>query len=359
MTVTSTINRCSYAGNGSTKAFAVPFLFIADADVQVVLRNQDDNEVILEPGVDYGLSGSGNAYGGVLTLAEAPGSGQTLVVRRIPSIVQEVDYMENGPFAAETHERALDRLTMICQSLSERLDRAVSLRVSSAVKNVTMPDPQDGRALIWRGNGNLDNGPRGEDIASAQHYAETAVAAAEDAACTMETSESVRADIQEMLAAASLPDIHEINGGNMLRVIDDASGYELRSAAEVRSDIGAVTTCESNGWAAAQRYETVELTIEEGNVVWDVRANPNAVLRLTEDAVLTLANVEAGASYELTVMQGDIGGRIIAWPSDILWAKGEVPVISGASGAEDVIMFTARPGGIRAFAVQNMQAVAS
>lgn len=172
MTVSSTTSRCAYVGNGSTRGFAVPFLFIADGDVQAVLRLADETERVLEKGSDYTLQGAGDAYGGTLTMSVAPSTEETLVIRRNPAIVQEVDYMENGPFPAETHERALDRLTMICQALSERLDRSVSLRVSSAVSGVAMPDPKEGCTICWTADGDLANGPVGADIAHAQEYAE-------------------------------------------------------------------------------------------------------------------------------------------------------------------------------------------
>ncbi|WP_054650173.1 hypothetical protein [Salidesulfovibrio brasiliensis] len=61
MTISSTTNRCTYGGNGSTKAFAVPFLFIAEADVQAVLRGIDGAEHVLDRGVDYMLEGAGDA----------------------------------------------------------------------------------------------------------------------------------------------------------------------------------------------------------------------------------------------------------------------------------------------------------
>ena len=39
MTVSSTQTRVSYSGNGTTTAFAVPFYFLANSDLLVVLRS--------------------------------------------------------------------------------------------------------------------------------------------------------------------------------------------------------------------------------------------------------------------------------------------------------------------------------
>ena len=157
MTVATTINRVAYAGNGSTASFAIPYPFTAAEDIEVVLSTPD-GETGLVPGADYQLSGAGEPSGGTCTLTVPPAGGEILVIRRDPAIVQEVDYIENEAFPAATHEAALDRLTMVCQALAERLDRTLSFRVSSAVTGVELPDPDPGRLLGWDANGeNLRN----------------------------------------------------------------------------------------------------------------------------------------------------------------------------------------------------------
>lgn len=158
MTVSSTISRTAYAGNGSTSSFAIPFMFMKDSDLEVVLRSSSGAETLLSISTDYTLSGAGEQHGGVCSLESAPHAGEVLVIRRNPAMVQEVDYLENDAFPAQSHESALDLLTMICQSLSERLDRTVSLRLSSAVTGVEIPDPDPGTALVWNDSGdNLAN----------------------------------------------------------------------------------------------------------------------------------------------------------------------------------------------------------
>ncbi|MDD3311303.1 phage tail fiber protein [Pseudodesulfovibrio sp.] len=165
MTIASTISKTLYAGNGSTTAFAIPFPFIANQDLEVVLSGAD-GERVLTLGTDYQLSGAGESGGGTCTLTTPPATGETLVIRRDPAPVQEVDYVENDAFPASTHEGALDKLTMICQALAERLDRTITFRVSSAVSGVQLPDPAPGRVLGWNGGGddlsNLDLAALGE-----------------------------------------------------------------------------------------------------------------------------------------------------------------------------------------------------
>jgi hypothetical protein len=153
MTIASTESRTIYAGNGSTTEFAVPFMFLRDDDIEVVLSTEDE-EMVQIISTDYNLSGAGEQTGGVCSMNQAPPVGRALVIRRNPSLVQEVDYVENDAFPAATHEAALDKLTMICQALSERLDRTITFRVSSAVTGVEVPEPKAGKVLAWNESGN-------------------------------------------------------------------------------------------------------------------------------------------------------------------------------------------------------------
>ncbi|WP_419785984.1 phage tail fiber protein [Pseudodesulfovibrio sp.] len=152
MTIASTVSKTLYSGNGSTTSFAIPFPFIEDQDLEVVLSDKH-GESVLVMGTDYQLSGKGSPEGGTCTLNTPPKTGETLVIRREPALVQEVDYVENDAFPANAHEAALDKLTMICQSLAERLDRTISFRVSSAVSGIELPEPAAGRVLGWNGDG--------------------------------------------------------------------------------------------------------------------------------------------------------------------------------------------------------------
>lgn len=157
MTISSTIAKTVYAGNGSTTAFAVPFPFTRDEDIEVVLSSLE-SETVQASSTDYQLAGAGESSGGTCTMTAPPQEGETLVIRRNPAMVQEVDYVENDAFPASSHEAALDKLTMICQALAERLDRTLSFRISSAVSGVELPDPDPGCLLGWNEDGdNLRN----------------------------------------------------------------------------------------------------------------------------------------------------------------------------------------------------------
>lgn len=133
MTVSSSTAKVSYSGNSSTVAFAVNFYFLADAHLKVVSRAADGTETVKTLTTDYTVSGAGNPSGGTVTMNTAPATGTTLVIARNVPITQLTDYTANDPFPAETHEQALDKLTMEVQQINEAVARAIKLSLSNTM----------------------------------------------------------------------------------------------------------------------------------------------------------------------------------------------------------------------------------
>lgn len=115
MTISTTDTRISYSGNNVTKAFSFPYRFLAEGDLVVTLVNSSGVGTVQVLDTDYTVSGADTASSGVVTMVVAPASGETLIIVRSTEITQEVDYSAGDAFPAETHERALDRLTVIAQ----------------------------------------------------------------------------------------------------------------------------------------------------------------------------------------------------------------------------------------------------
>lgn len=120
MTISSTTSRWAYTGDGVTTAFAYTNRIFAAADLKVYLGG-----VLQAAG--YSLSGVDAATGGSVTFAAAPAAGVSVVLARQVPATQETDYQPNDPFPAETHERALDRLTVLVQQLETRAARTLAL----------------------------------------------------------------------------------------------------------------------------------------------------------------------------------------------------------------------------------------
>jgi len=127
MTISTESTRVEFTGDGATLPFAVPFKFLDKTDLVVVLRT-------ILTGVDavqtiythYTVLGAGDANGTV-TFVTAPPSTQKVVIYNDPPLTQLVDYLAGDTFPAETHETALDRLTIQQKRTREITTRAILL----------------------------------------------------------------------------------------------------------------------------------------------------------------------------------------------------------------------------------------
>jgi hypothetical protein len=138
MTVSSTTSKASYTGNGLTTSFAVPFYFLAAADLQVILRS-GTTETVQALTTNYTVSGAGNEAGGTVTMLVAPASGTTLTIRRSIAATQGTDLLPNDRLPAEDLEDGLDKLTMIAQQLGEESDRSIKFPASDAAVSAQVP----------------------------------------------------------------------------------------------------------------------------------------------------------------------------------------------------------------------------
>lgn len=188
MTIASTTSKVSYNGSGSVGPYSIPYKFTSNADIVATHVSTTGAETTLALTTDYTLTGAGNPSGGTLTLVSALTTGQKLVIKRSPSIVQETDYVENAAFPAAAHEDALDKLTMICQDLDERIERAVLVDISSSTS------PEDLLDEI------------AADVASAEASATTATTKAGEASASAASA---------AVSAAALPNAASIGAGNV------------------------------------------------------------------------------------------------------------------------------------------------
>ncbi|MGY5517746.1 hypothetical protein ACXHJ3_15085, partial [Klebsiella pneumoniae] len=117
MMVENDTSSVEYQLSTSTGPFSIPFYFIENGHIvaELYTQNGDDfNKTTLTIDVDYYLNGAGDKDGGQLTLLSAH-SGATLLIYRDPDATQLTSYLATGKFPATSHERALDKLTMLIQ----------------------------------------------------------------------------------------------------------------------------------------------------------------------------------------------------------------------------------------------------
>lgn len=142
MTVTTDICKAGpYEGDGVTAVFAVNFRFLDAAHLHVWYE-QEQHKTVLLLGRDYTVAGVGQPEGQI-HLSQPLAVGQTLMIRREVPVTQLADYVQGDAFPAESHEMALDKLTMIAQQLKDGVDRAVKTADGDEQQPVELPALND------------------------------------------------------------------------------------------------------------------------------------------------------------------------------------------------------------------------
>lgn len=231
MTVQTEIKRVVQVGTGATK------VFYFNATVQGL----DDLKVytVTPAGVQtLQVRGGGGTYNYVLTINSATkfatvtlnnflAATYKIVILRGTPITQVVDYVEGDPFPAETHESALDKLTIIATQLQEQLDRSFQVVETSTVTGIRVAELQATKALVVNAAGTaIEMGPTTSDIANASTNAASAVAAAASASSSASSASSSAASATATLAAAGLPVLVPGDELKFIRIKSDRSGYE-------------------------------------------------------------------------------------------------------------------------------------
>jgi len=137
MTISNPNNTISYIGNGSQVGFAYDFRVDNAGDMWVYLDGQ-------RTASGWSINGIGNQSGGTVTFYSAPGNGVRIDFLRIVPLTQETNYTPYGSFPAESHELALDKLTMAIQQVSGQVTGeggVVESIVAGANVSVDSSDP--------------------------------------------------------------------------------------------------------------------------------------------------------------------------------------------------------------------------
>ena len=159
MTVSSSTNKVSFNGDGSTTVFAYSFKVFAESDLTVILRASDGTETTQTITTNYTVSGVGDAGGGNVTMVTAPASGEQLTILREQPLTQGLDLVPNDPFPANSIEDSLDKLTFMVQQQQEELDRSIKASKTTTINTVEFVESAATRAnkvFAFDGSGELD-----------------------------------------------------------------------------------------------------------------------------------------------------------------------------------------------------------
>ena len=147
MTLTTTLQKKIYTGDGLVTAFGYTFLINTNTDLKVYLRTITTGAESLQTlTTHFTVRGVGSAGGGNVTFVSAPASTlQVVIVRSVP-LTQDTDYVSNDAFPAEVHESALDTLMMTVQDQGEALDRAIKLSPTNVMTSTDFTQSATDRA---------------------------------------------------------------------------------------------------------------------------------------------------------------------------------------------------------------------
>lgn len=160
MTISTTIVKNSYSGNGATTVFNYNFKILSSSDLKVIIRSSTGTETTKTLNTHYTLTGVGSAGGGSITFTAGniPTSGQTIVLIRDTTQTQSIDYVANDPFPAETHEEGLDKGIILAQELQEEVDRCIKLSRTNSISSTEFTigaADRAGKILGFDSNGEL------------------------------------------------------------------------------------------------------------------------------------------------------------------------------------------------------------
>jgi hypothetical protein len=120
MTISTLDVLASDVGDGIVDTFAFSYAAADAGDIKVYL-----DDVVQADGFTTTLNADQvQNPGGSVVFVSPPGDSVVVDLKRVTDLTQPVAYTTYGPFPANTHEGALDRLTMLVQELDARMDTA-------------------------------------------------------------------------------------------------------------------------------------------------------------------------------------------------------------------------------------------
>lgn len=150
MTVLTTNAVISYAAVPPQDTFAYNFRVDKKTDMFVFLDDVDIGQGA------FTMTGLGDAGGGTVTLNVPLIIAATVVLSRQVLATQEVDYQPFDAFPAETHEGALDKLTMLVQQNTQGLTRAIQFPLGdSAYPVLPQKSDRENKIFTFDSNGNI------------------------------------------------------------------------------------------------------------------------------------------------------------------------------------------------------------
>lgn len=287
MSVTASTGKVSYNGNDVAVNFAIPFLFLANADLLVT-------ETVIATGVDtvktltthYTVVGA-TTGSGTLTMLVAPASTVRLTIQRVTPKTQATDYVADDAFNPDTVELDFDKACILIQEMAESISRCLQLPATDASAPDALPSSVDraDTVLGFDANGDPELVPDADSSAAAA--AASAAAAAVDAAAASASAAAAAAS-----AASINPTDFLTKAGNLSGLASTATSRTnlgLGSAATLTAGTAANNVVQLDGTAKLPAVDGSQLTNLPATGVFTLSYTP-AAQTITADSDLVLAH---------------------------------------------------------------------
>lgn len=176
----------AYTADGVQTVFPFPYAVIDRSHLTVTVDDIESASYTVTLNADPDT-------GATVTFSSVPTANSTIRISRTTPATQLVDYVAQSAFNAETHENALDKLTLIAQELREDFDRAIKAPAGSTT-NTRIDTSFYGNYFGFDANGDVvaldgtitgDGGSGGFDLADTSDLDTITVAAAGTTAITL------------------------------------------------------------------------------------------------------------------------------------------------------------------------------
>ena len=296
MTVQTELRRVVQTGNGATSTFYfnAPVLGLDDLDIYTV-TTAGVQTLQTRGGAgtfDYTMTINSSTKYATVTLNNNLTNGFKVVMLRSTAITQGVDYVEGDPFLAETHEGALDRLTIIATQLQEQLDRSVKVVETSTTTGIKIEELEADKILVV--NSAADGLTMGPTLAEVDTVADH-IADVQTVAASISSVTTVASDLNEAVSEINTVAVNITNVNNV--------GTYISNVNTVATDIANVNTVASDLNEAVSEIHTVGTNIADVNTVGTniAAVNTNATnIVAIQNASTNATNAASSASAAST-----------------------------------------------------------
>ncbi|RAU23804.1 hypothetical protein CU669_01570 [Paramagnetospirillum kuznetsovii] len=312
--------RIQYAASGSQTAFTFPFPVFTAADLEVWL----DQTRQTTPA--YSISGVGISSGGTVLFAAPPVPGALVTLRRRLSIARTSDYQEDGIIRAKVLNDELDYQTAALQQVAEDVGRAAKRSfLSASSADLTLPEPEPGKAIGWNADGSgLTNDPAEFAACTATVTAQAAQAAASAATASTQAATAQASATQafgykiacDADAIATASDRAAVVLDKAIVAADQATvaSDKLATASSAAAAATARTACDAD--AAATAADRAAVAADKATVATNTAAAAASAAAAAGSATTAHASEVAAAASAAVASAAASGGAVKVSGSD-------------------------------------------